>query len=48
LGWPIGLGATWVINEKGNVLARTTVQHVPALDLKSDQVKEKANAFERL
>jgi hypothetical protein len=37
----------WVINKKGNVLARTTVQHVPALDLKSDQTREKADAFER-
>jgi hypothetical protein len=37
----------WVINEKGNVLARTTVQHVPELDLRTDQMKEKAETFER-
>jgi hypothetical protein len=36
----------WVINENGNVLARTTVQHVPALDQKTDQVKEKIQKFD--
>jgi hypothetical protein len=38
----------WIINDKGNVLARTTVQHVPALDMKTDQVKERVQKFEAL
>ena len=37
----------WIINEKGNVLARTTVQHVPELDLRTDQVKQRAEKFEK-
>jgi hypothetical protein len=37
----------WIINEKGNVLARTTVQHVPEIDLKTDQLKAKAETFEK-
>jgi hypothetical protein len=36
----------WIINENGNVLARTTVQHVPELDTKTDQMKEKIQKFD--
>ena len=37
----------WVINEKGNVLARTTVQHVIELDLRTDEMKAKVQAFDK-
>jgi hypothetical protein len=37
----------WVINENGNVLARTTVQHVPEIDLRTDLVRKKAEDFEK-
>jgi hypothetical protein len=36
----------WVINENGNVLARTTVQHVPDIDLMTDMIRNKAEAFQ--
>jgi hypothetical protein len=36
----------WVINENGNVLARTTVQHVPDIDLRTDMIRNKAEAFQ--
>lgn len=36
----------WVINENGNVLARTTVQYVSILDQKIGQVKEKVQEFD--
>ena len=35
----------WIINERGNVLSRTTVQHVPELDLRTDEMKTKAEEF---
>jgi hypothetical protein len=37
----------WVINEKGSILARTTVQHVPELDLLTDKIKDKVEIFEK-
>jgi hypothetical protein len=36
----------WVINENGDVLARTTVQHVPEIDLRTELVRKKAEDFE--
>ena len=36
----------WVINENGDVLARTTVQHVPEIDLRTELVGKKAEDFE--
>ena len=37
----------WVINENGKVLARTTVQDVPEMDLKTDVVRVKAENFKK-
>ena len=31
----------WVLKENGNVLARTTVQHIPELDLRKDEIKQR-------
>ena len=36
----------WILKPNGHVLARTTVQHVPDLDLKKDEVKEKLQDFD--
>ena len=36
----------WVLPETGVPMARTTVQHVPELDLQMDEIKEKVKAFE--
>ena len=36
----------WVLPETGVPMARTTVQHVTELDLKTDEIKEKVKVFE--
>ena len=36
----------WILKSNGNVLARTTVQHIPELELRKDELKEKLNRFD--
>ena len=38
----------WVLKSNGHVLARTTVQHVPEIDLRKDDVKNKLQDFDRI
>ena len=36
----------WILKSNGHVLARTTVQHIPDLDLRKDDVKQKLQEFD--
>ena len=36
----------WVLKSNGHVLARTTVQHIPELDLQKDDTKQKVQDFD--
>ena len=36
----------WILNEKGNVIARSTVQHIPVIDLQSPTISKDLLAFD--
>ena len=38
----------WVLKSNGNVLSRTTVQHIPELDLRKDDVKNRLEEYDRV
>jgi hypothetical protein len=36
----------WILTQSGNVIARTTVQHVVLIDLQKDDVKQKVKEYD--
>ena len=36
----------WILKSNGNVLARTTVQHIPELELRKDDIREKLQRYD--